>query len=67
VRDITGWGATVHVAGDATASRAKSNWRTGLELVRDCGALVTSTETCMFDLLGKAGTPQFKALAQEIK
>jgi len=67
VRDITGWGATVHVVGDATASRKKSNWRTGLELVRDAGALVTSTETCVFDLLGKAGTPAFKTLSQAIK
>jgi nicotinamidase-related amidase len=67
VRDITGWGATVHVVGDATASRKKANWLTGLELARDAGALVTSTETCVFDLLGKAGSPAFKAISQAIK
>jgi len=67
VRDITGWGSTVHLVNDACASRTKSNWRTGLELARDAGALVTSTETVVFDLLGRAGTPPFKALSQAIK
>jgi len=67
VRDITGWGSTVHLASDAIASRTKANWRCGISLSRDAGALITSTETIVFDLLGKAGTPPFKALSQAIK
>ena len=67
VRDITGWGSTVHLVGDAVASRTKANYRCGLELSRDAGALITSTETVVFDLLGKAATPQFKALSQAVK
>jgi len=67
VRDITGWGSTVHLATDAIASRTKANWRCGVSLSRDAGALITSTETIVFDLLGKAGTPPFKALSQAIK
>jgi nicotinamidase-related amidase len=67
VRDITGWGATVHIASDAVCSRLKANWRTGLELARDCGAVITATEVVAFDLLGKAGSDDFKALAKAIK
>lgn len=67
VRDITGWGSTVHLPADAVASRTKANWRCGVDLARDAGALITSTEAIVFDLLGKAGTPPFKALSQAIK
>ena len=31
------------------------------------GAIVTSTEVCVFDLLGRAGTDEFKALSKLIK
>jgi hypothetical protein len=31
------------------------------------GAVVTSTETVVFQLLGRAGTPEFKALAPLLK
>jgi hypothetical protein len=31
------------------------------------GATVTSTETVLFDLLGQAGTPEFKELSALIK
>lgn len=67
VRDITGWGSTVHLVGDAVASRTKANFRCGIDLSRDAGALITSTETVVFDVLGKAATPQFKALSQAVK
>jgi nicotinamidase-related amidase len=67
VRDITGWGSTVHVVSDAVASRTKANYRIGLDLARDAGALVTSTEVVIFDLLGKAEGDHFKALSKAIK
>jgi len=67
VRDLVGPACAVHVAADAACSRTKANWRTGLALTREVGALVTSTEAVVFDLLGQAGTDEFKALSKMIK
>jgi len=60
-------GFDVHLVADAVCSRTKANWRAGLELVRDAGAVITSTETVLFQLLGIAGTPEFKAISNRIK
>lgn len=55
-------GLTVHVAADAVCSREPRNAHTALGLLRDAGAVVTCTETVLFQLLGRAGTPEFKAI-----
>jgi nicotinamidase-related amidase len=67
VRDLRARGASVHVLSDAVSSRTNGNWRIGLELARDAGAVVTSTETAVFDLLHEAGGEDFKALSKLIK
>lgn len=67
VRDLALRGAAVHVVADAVCSRAKTNWRIGLGLAERAGAFVTSTEVCVFDLLGRAGTDEFRALSKAIK
>ncbi|MBA3453353.1 MAG: isochorismatase family protein [Deltaproteobacteria bacterium] len=67
VRDLAGPACAVHVVADAVASRTKANWRLGLELSREAGAMITSTEVCVFDLLEQAGTEEFKALSKLIK
>ncbi|HLL22037.1 MAG TPA: isochorismatase family protein [Kofleriaceae bacterium] len=58
---------TVHVVRDAVASRTKANWRAGLDLMDRLGAVTTTTEVCVFDLLERAGTDNFKALSKTIK
>jgi nicotinamidase-related amidase len=60
-------GLVVHVAADAVCSRDAENYRAALELMRDAGAVVTCTETALFQLLGRAGTPEFKAIQSRIK
>jgi nicotinamidase-related amidase len=60
-------GKDVHLVQDAVCSRSKSNWRTGVEFMRDAGAVVTSTETVLFQLLGAAGTDEFKAVSKLVK
>jgi nicotinamidase-related amidase len=60
-------GFDVHLVADAVCSRTKANWRSGLELIRDAGAVITNTETVLFQLLGVAGTPEFKAISNRIK
>jgi hypothetical protein len=57
----------VHVVEDAVCSRIKENWNTGIEFMRDAGAVVTCTETALFQLLKVAGTDEFKAISQRIK
>jgi len=60
-------GVTVHVVQDAVCSRAKENWKTGIAFMRDAGAVVTCTETVLFQLLKVAGTDEFKKISQRIK
>jgi|SRR5208337_1202366 len=65
--DLLEEGFTVHLVRDAVCSRTKENWEVGTELMRDAGALVTSTETVLFQLLKVAGTEEFKAISKRIK
>lgn len=60
-------GFDVHLVTDAVCSRTKANWRAGLEFIRDAGGVITCTETVLFQLLGVAGTPEFKAISNRIK
>lgn len=60
-------GFDVHLVMDAVCSRTKANWRSGVELIRDAGGVLTNTETVLFQLLGVAGTPEFKAISNRIK
>ncbi|NVB84723.1 MAG: isochorismatase family protein [Kofleriaceae bacterium] len=66
-RGLVERGYQTHVVADAVSSRTKANWRIGLDLAAKAGAFVTSTEVCVFDLLGRAGTDEFKALSKLIK
>jgi nicotinamidase-related amidase len=60
-------GLNVHVVQDAICSRFKENWKIGMEFMRGAGAVVTCTETVLFQLLGVAGTEEFKAVSRRIK
>jgi nicotinamidase-related amidase len=66
-RDLVAAGLEVQVCADAVASRTEEHRRIGLELCRDAGALVTTAETALFDLLGVCGTPAFKKVSQLVK
>lgn len=67
VRDLLAGGYQVFVVKDAVASRTKMNYRNGLELMHSMGAVITNTETIVFDLLKVAGTPEFKVMSKLIK
>jgi isochorismate hydrolase len=60
-------GINVHVAADAVGSRTELNWKLGLERMRDAGAVISSTEMMMYELMAKSGTPAFKEMLQYIK
>jgi nicotinamidase-related amidase len=66
-RGLVERGYQAHVVADAVSSRTKANWRIGVSLAARAGAVVTSTEVCVFDLLERAGSDEFKALSKAIK
>ncbi len=67
VRDLLRGGFSVFVAQDAICARTESNRAVGLHLCEKAGAVLSSTESILFDLLGVAGTPEFKELTALIK
>jgi nicotinamidase-related amidase len=60
-------GYLVHVASDAVSSRAEWNWRIGLDRMRSAGAVISSTEMMMYELLRCSGTAQFKEMLSHLK
>ncbi len=67
VRDLLAEGYRVFVPHDAVDSRTKENKKVALALFSEMGAVVTSTESILFDLLQVSGTPEFKKLSALIK
>jgi isochorismate hydrolase len=67
VRDLLRKDFQVFVPSDAIVSRTEENRQVGLNLCEKAGAVVTSTETVLFDLLGTAGTAEFKELSPLIR
>ena len=64
--DLLGSGLEVQVAEDAVASRTGENKRIGLQKMERAGAVLTSVETALFELLGRAGTDEFKRVQRLI-
>jgi nicotinamidase-related amidase len=60
-------GFRVHVAADAVASRSRLNWEIGLKRMERAGVVVSSTEMIIYELLNRAGTPEFRALLPRLK
>ncbi len=67
VRDLLAAGYKVQVTCDAVCSRRVLNHENGLALMREMGATITNTETLVFDVLKKAGTPEFKVMSSLVK
>jgi isochorismate hydrolase len=60
-------GYLVHVASDAVSSRTELNWRIGLDRMRAAGAIVSSAEMMIYELLGSSGAPAFRELLPYLK
>jgi nicotinamidase-related amidase len=67
VLELLDSGYVVHVVRDAVMSRRKENWLVGLDTAQDAGAVITSTEAALFQLLKVAGTEEFKKLSKLVK
>jgi len=60
-------GYLVHVACDAVSSRTELNWRIGLDRMRAAGAVLSSTEMMIYELLRSSGAPAFRELLPYLK
>jgi nicotinamidase-related amidase len=67
VHDLLEEGIEVHVPADAVGSRHTIDYERGLERLGRAGAIVTTVESVLFELLERAGTPEFKAVQGLIK
>jgi isochorismate hydrolase len=57
----------VQVAADACCSRDDSNHDLALDRLRSAGAVVTTSESVMYEAVGRAATDEFKALLKIVK
>jgi nicotinamidase-related amidase len=60
-------GYLVHVASDAVSSRTEWNWKIGLERMRAAGAVISSTEMMIYELMRSSSSPAFKELLPHLK
>jgi nicotinamidase-related amidase len=60
-------GYDVHVVSDAISSRSPANHAFGIERMRDAGAVITSTEMAIYELLGNSSRPEFKQMLPYLK
>jgi nicotinamidase-related amidase len=65
--DLLAGGHEVHVAQDAVGSRTDENRALGVHKMEHAGAVITSVETALFELLGAAGTADFKEIQKLVK
>ena len=66
VHDLLERGVEVHVPADAVGSRHALDYERGLERMQRAGAVVSTVEAALFELLERAGTPEFKAVQKLI-
>lgn len=67
VLDMVKRGLHAQVVCDAVSSRVEHNKQLALRKMEQAGAQITSTETCLFELMKQAGTPQFKQITSLLK
>mgnify|MGYP001027959046 CR=1 FL=1 len=60
-------GYEAYVVSDGVSSRRLDDKATALERMRQSGVTIASTEMLMYELLEKAGTPEFKAALEMVK
>jgi nicotinamidase-related amidase len=66
VHDLPAAGVEVHVPADAVGSRHELDYERGLQRMQRAGAVVSTVEAALFELLERAGTPEFKAVQKLI-
>src|SRR5258708_6970071 len=60
-------GYLVHVASDAVGSRTEWNWKIGLDRMRAAGAVISSTEMMIYELMRSSSSAAFKEMLPHLK
>jgi nicotinamidase-related amidase len=60
-------GYLVHIASDAVSSRTEWNWKIGLDRMRAAGAIISSTEMMIYELMRSSSSAAFKELLRYVK
>lgn len=67
VLDALERGLEVFILADAVASRNPANRDTALALMRNAGAVITSTESFLFECLRGAAHPEFRTISKLVR
>lgn len=67
VHDLLNQGFTVHLVVDSVSSRNPKNKEIGVEKMIQSGALPSTVEMALFEMLAQSGTENFKAVQRLIK
>ena len=65
--DLLAEGFQVHLIIDAISSRRKLDHEAAIDRMEQAGVILSTTESALFELLERAGTPEFKLISQLIK
>ena len=65
--DFLAEGFQVHLVIDAISSRRKLDHEAAIDRMEQAGVILTTTESALFELLERVGTPVFKQISQLIK
>ena len=67
VLELMGLGLRVQVPADAVASRFKMDWEFALRRLEGAGAVVSTTESVLFEWIECSDHPRFKAISDLVK
>ena len=67
VLDLLDRGYVVHLVSDAVSSRFKSDYDNAIRTAARAGAVITTTETALFQLVKVAGTDGFKVISKLVR
>lgn len=67
VLDLLAIGFRVYVPADAVASRKKLDWKIALNRMASLGAVITTTESVLFECCETASAPEFKTISRLVK
>ena len=67
VLDLIAEGQRPYVVAEAVAARGGRDHETAMQRMRDAGATITTTESVLFEWLGTADRPEFKAISDLVK
>ncbi len=65
--DLLAAGFQVFIPADAVGSRSELDWRIALDRMAGGGAVITTTESVLFEWCETSDTPEFKQISQLVK